>query len=105
MVMPEKLMTMAEAAEALSITTKTLLQHIREGRLRYINVGVGSLRESRRFRPADLEAFMQAQTRGGTPPVATGLRKGRRKPAPASEPETYDMRVLLAHPSSVRIKR
>lgn len=92
----EKLLTMQEAADALSISRKGLLANIRAGRLAYVNVGLGEERESRRFRPSDIAAFVQAQRR--TCQTATPATRGKRRSA-GSE---CDMRVLLAEGRGTR---
>ena len=56
-----KLLTLAQVCECLGITSKTLLQHIRAGKLPYINVGFGDERKNRRFHPDDLAAFIDKQ--------------------------------------------
>ena len=51
---PSRLLTMKEAANRLCISVKTLRGHIRNGRLRYVNVGLGEFRPRYRFEESDL---------------------------------------------------
>jgi excisionase family DNA binding protein len=60
---PDDPMTMREAAARLGCSIKTLDGHIASGALRYVNIGHGSKRERKRITPADLNAFIEAQTR------------------------------------------
>jgi excisionase family DNA binding protein len=53
------LYTSDEAAKMLRISTKTLLAEIKAGRLQYVLVG-----KRRRFKPADLDAYVERQGRG-----------------------------------------
>lgn len=53
------LLTPAEAARHLSISEKQLRALVRAGRIRYISVGLGALRETRRYTIADLEEFLE----------------------------------------------
>lgn len=55
----EKFLTLAEAAEILSISTKTLRAHVAAGDLPYLNVGHGAKRKDIRIDPADLRAFIE----------------------------------------------
>ena len=60
---PDDPMTMREAAAKLGCSVKTLNGHIESGALRYVNIGHGSKRQRKRITPADLNAFIEAQTR------------------------------------------
>ena len=61
--MPDGLMTMREAAAKLGCSVKTLKGHIACGALRYVIIGHGTKRPHKRITPADLNAFIEAQTR------------------------------------------
>jgi excisionase family DNA binding protein len=52
-----------EAADRLRISVKTLLGHVRDGSLRYVNVGRGTKRVRYAFTEADLAEFEQARAR------------------------------------------
>ncbi|WP_442967186.1 helix-turn-helix domain-containing protein [Rhizobium sp. GN54] len=62
----EPLFTPEEAATRLSISVKTLMKHVREGRLRYINVGTEG-RKARRFSAYNLSTFIETQKVRETP--------------------------------------
>src|ERR1051326_77908 len=54
------LIRQGEAAQALGIGRKTLIDEIEAGRLRYVIVGKG---KRKRFKPSDLLAYIRAQER------------------------------------------
>ena len=74
---PDDPMTMREAAARLGCSIKTLDGHIASGALRYVNIGHGSKRERKRITPADLNAFIEAQTRKDVP-CPSSARSARR---------------------------
>lgn len=57
--MTPSLLTPLEAAAHLSISPKQLRALVRAGRIRYISVGLGAVRETRRFSRDDLEEFLE----------------------------------------------
>lgn len=59
------LLTPAEAAKFLSVSTKHLRSLTMGGHLRYVNIGTGAHREQRRYALGDLEAFIETRTRLG----------------------------------------
>jgi excisionase family DNA binding protein len=59
---PDSLLTTREAADHLNITVEQLLQHVKGGALRYINVGRGDKRPRYRFAPSDLDAFKTSRS-------------------------------------------
>ncbi|GAB1581722.1 helix-turn-helix domain-containing protein [Phyllobacterium phragmitis] len=56
----EPLMTAKEAAAKLNMSLKTLMKHVNEGRLRFINIGIGGRRQLR-FTPYNLQTFLENQ--------------------------------------------
>ncbi|MCP4284081.1 MAG: helix-turn-helix domain-containing protein [Gammaproteobacteria bacterium] len=60
-------MTPAKAAEALGISVKTLTGHVKDGELRYVNVGRGSKKPRRMFDIGDLTDFKERRTRREMP--------------------------------------
>lgn len=54
------LMTLAEAAKRLGISTKTLREHVSAGRIRYVNLGTEK-RKAYRFTPKNLATFIEHQ--------------------------------------------
>ena len=66
---PDGLRTMAEAAARLSCSVKTLKGYVDAGALRYVIIGHGTKRPRKMFTDADLDAFIEAQTRKDVPHV------------------------------------
>ncbi|WP_081870621.1 helix-turn-helix domain-containing protein [Shinella sp. DD12] len=54
-----RLLTPEAAASQLGISTRQLRDLTDEGQLRWINIGLGKKRPTRRYTPADLEAFIE----------------------------------------------
>src|SRR6202158_5019372 len=54
-----RLLRQGAAAKALGITERMLVSEVNAGRLRYVLIG-----RRRRFKPADLEAYIERQERG-----------------------------------------
>lgn len=97
----EKLLSMQEAADTLGVTKKTLLEHVKQGRIAFVNLGTGTERVSRKFRPSDLAAFVQAQ-RQVCPSTEQRIAavKRRRRIGTTSNSMGVDLRVLLAQQAS-----
>jgi hypothetical protein len=68
---PGGLFTLAQAADKLGCSIKTINGHIASGALGYVRIGHGSKRPRRMFTDADLTAFIEAQTRKDSPPCST----------------------------------
>ena len=75
----DPLLTPGQAAQSLDICMKTLFGHVRDGALRYINVGRGSKKPRRMFDPIDLADFRQSRKRIEAPCRFIG-----RKPRPST---------------------
>jgi hypothetical protein len=65
------LRTKAEAAAKLGCSIKTLNGHVESGALGYVIIGHGKRRTRKMFADADLDAFIEAQTRKVTPCPST----------------------------------
>lgn len=52
----------ADAAQVLGLSVRSLKRHVAEGTVRHVRLG-----RVVRFRPADLEAFLDEHARGGAP--------------------------------------
>jgi excisionase family DNA binding protein len=65
--MDDRLLTPREAAAHLRCSLKTLLGHVENGKLRYVEIGHGKQRRRRMFTDADLTAFIRSQTREDLP--------------------------------------
>src|SRR6516164_3532619 len=68
---PDGLRTPAEAARKLRCSVKTLFGHVASGALRYVAIGHGTKRPRKRFADADLDAFIESQTRKDVPCPST----------------------------------
>jgi excisionase family DNA binding protein len=71
------------AATILGVSVSTVRRLVANGSLRHIPIAAG--RKLIRFRRRDLEAYLDAQARGGTPiyaDVARGRIDGQFKPTP-----------------------
>ena len=76
------LLTVAEVAKRLSVQDEVVLAHIRSGRLRAINVGLGSRRPRWRIAQEALEEFLGART---TSPVQPAKPRRTRRPSQVIE--------------------
>jgi hypothetical protein len=63
----EPLFTPKEAAAKLKISMKVLMEHVRFGRIRFIDVGVGKVRKCRRFTAKNIATFVEKQKVRETP--------------------------------------
>lgn len=76
------------AADILGVSVKTIRRLVDEGSLRHIPIPTGrgtGAKRLIRFRESDLDAFLDAAARGGTPmyaDVARGRIDGQFKPDP-----------------------
>jgi hypothetical protein len=64
---PDDLLTKHEAAARLRCSEKTIDAHAASGALRYVLIGRGSKRKRKMFAPADIAAFIEAQTQKDLP--------------------------------------
>ena len=55
------LSTPKETAAILNISLKTLMEHVRLGRIRFIEVGAGEVRKYRRFTAKNIATFIEKQ--------------------------------------------
>ena len=60
---PTDLLTHDEAAARLDVSDKTLRALVRDGSLRFITIGKGKQRPTYRFAPADLDRFIEQQSK------------------------------------------
>jgi len=59
--LPEALMTPSQAAEIIGTSVKTLMGHVKNGRIRCIVVGGGQRRKRRRFTQQNIDSFIKRQ--------------------------------------------
>lgn len=62
---PYQLLRPAEAANILAIDVQHLHSLATHGEIRYVNIGIGAKRETRRFRAQDVQEFVEERTRTG----------------------------------------
>src|SRR5262245_49878176 len=74
---PDGLRTPAEAARKLGCSIKTLNGHVAAGALKYVAIGHGKRRKRKMFTDADLDEFIQAQTRKDPPCPSDAIRARR----------------------------
>ena len=74
---PDGLKTAAQAAARLGCSIKTLNGHVAAGALKYVAIGHGKRRKRKMFTDADLDEFIQAQTRKDVPCPSTKTRARR----------------------------
>lgn len=85
------LLTMKQAAEALAISVRHLINLSEDGAIPYVNVGRGT-RKIRRYDPADIEAFKNQRKTVGV----AEQQPASSSPVPHSSPLTIvDFRALL----------
>ena len=63
----EALFTPKETAATLKISMKVLMEHVRFGRIRFIDVGAGKVRKCRRFTAKNIATFVEKQKVRETP--------------------------------------
>ena len=89
----DTLLTPKEVAADLRCTPKTVLGHVRDGSLRYVNVGRGRLKPSYRFFPTDVAEFKERRAKRDAPCQSIGPR-ARRTSTSTSKCEVYDFTAL-----------
>jgi hypothetical protein len=72
--MTTRLLRPHEVAERLGCTVKTLFGHIRDGSLRYVNVGRGDIRPRYMFAESDLAEFEEVRRRRNAGAMASSSR-------------------------------
>lgn len=69
------LLTPEAAARRLAISEKQLRSLAADGSIRYVNIGRGDKRETRRYDPADIEAFVEGRRcQSSSAPARTSTR-------------------------------
>src|SRR5947207_2082579 len=64
---PANLMTSIQAAAYLNVTPEQLSKFVRDGELKFVNLGRGSKRPRYRFTKEDLDAFILSRTKQEQP--------------------------------------
>jgi pimeloyl-ACP methyl ester carboxylesterase len=72
------LLSLAQAARRLAMSTKTLRAHVEAGHIRYVNNGHGRERERMTFTLRDLEDFVAAHTQTKAPQCPSTSQRARR---------------------------
>ena len=62
-----QLLTPADAATRLGISQKTLAGHVRDGSIRWVNVGRGKAKPRRMFAESDVQELIERQSRRDGP--------------------------------------
>lgn len=100
-----QLLTPLEAAAQLGCSKKILLEHVRAGAIRYVNVGRGKKKIRRMFTEDDLAEFVKTRTQRDTPPCPSTRRKGRPTTTTTFSIEVADFTALRAAKAAERQKR
>lgn len=88
----QPLLTPQQAAELLAVSTRHLRYITSAGLIRYVNVGMRD-RETRRYRMADIEAYVESNLRSGG--IAAALRTGRKSRSDIDPYPVTDFTKLL----------
>jgi excisionase family DNA binding protein len=101
------LLTVREAADTLGISVKTLRGHIRNGRVRYVNVGLGEFRPRYRFEESDLIEFKEANRRRNAEAISCRsiARKAPRSTTSISSGEVIAFTDQRRQRTSEKLKR
>jgi excisionase family DNA binding protein len=97
-------LTLEQATAKLNISTKTLLEHVKSGTLRYITIGQGKKRRTYRFTPADLDRFTEQQRQEATPWPSTKTAARRSTPT-SSGSAVIDIAARLRSAANAKRKR
>ena len=73
----ECLLTPRQAAARLNCSQKTLTSHVKDGNLRYVNIGLGSKKPRRMFTDADISDFITRRTQRDAPCQFSNLKARR----------------------------
>ncbi|MFG1244899.1 helix-turn-helix domain-containing protein [Xanthobacter sp. DSM 14520] len=92
--MTEKLFSVAEAAEYLGISEKTLRGHIMDGNITYILIGRGTVKKRRMFATEDLERFKESRRRREIP--FTVVRRNCRRGTSSESEELIGFSARMA---------
>lgn len=69
-----QLLTPARAAKLLAVSDRQLRDLSAHGDIPFVNIGLGAKRETRRYRPDDIRAFIEARTKTASPQPASVTR-------------------------------
>jgi hypothetical protein len=102
-----RLLKPQEVAERLGCTVKTLFGHVRDGSLRYVNVGRGEIRPRYMFAESDLAEFEEVRRRRNAGAMArrSTAQKLRRSTISISNGEVIAFTALRKQPPSAKRKR
>jgi excisionase family DNA binding protein len=105
--MTTRLLKPQEVAERLGCTVKTLFGHIRDGSLRYVNVGRGEIRPRYMFADSDLAEFEEARRRrnAGAMACRSTFQKDHRSITTISNGEVIAFTALQSKRASEKPKR
>lgn len=90
------LRTPLEVAQRLRCSRRTLDEHVRSGALRYISIGHGKKRQRKMFTDADVDEFIERQTRRDVPFVPEVRTRVRRSKGSTSISDGIDFLALRA---------
>ncbi|WP_147151693.1 helix-turn-helix domain-containing protein [Reyranella soli] len=102
--MTTELRSPAEIAARLHCSPRTLAEHVRTGGLRYVIIGHGTKRPRKMFTDADVEEFIERQTRRDVPCQSTSPR-ARRSTTTTSNSEVIAFTALRKRLSAEKPRR
>jgi excisionase family DNA binding protein len=79
MIASSKLLTIGQVAELLNVCRKTVVNLIVAGKIPYVSVGEGTLRQSRRIHPDDLSCFIEKRRHCQPTPNVISTAKRRKR--------------------------
>ena len=105
--MTPRLLKPQEVAQRLGCTVKTLLGHVQDGSLRYVNVGRGEIRPRYMFAESDLAEFEEARRRrnGRAMPCRSTGQKAVHSTNTTSSGEVIAFTALRNKQASAKPKR
>ena len=99
-----ELRTPREAAKLLRVSIKTLNGHIRDGELRYINIGRGAKKPRKMLTDMDIDEFIQRRTRRNVPQCQSTSRKARPTSNTTSNGEVLAFTALQRERTGAKLK-
>lgn len=103
--MTTTLLTPDEVAKRLPCSRKTLAGHVSRDDIRYVIIGHGSKRPRRMFTDADVEEFIERQTRRDVPLCQPIVRTIRRSAASISKGEAIGFMALRERRNAEKQRR
>lgn len=95
----------AEAARLLTISLKTLREHVANGTLVPIHTGAGTKRRHYAFEPSDIEAFKQQRRLAGAIPCPSTKGRARKPTASILPSMVFDLQEIRKQHADKKLKK